>query len=202
MKRRTASLLAVLLTFAMFVAGCGGSSTNTGSAGSSASTQSQVQPTPAGGGAGAASAPAGAAGQCPTNNTKVFAKTRFVLRAAEAFGVFHRYLYKPYHKGAFAKGVNGRLRTFVKAGLAVLFIKRQVRLATEDAKANATLCNAVAAPLTQIKDTLSGAVDQLKNGDTSGIEGLNSVVSAVQGSAAKRGIAVPDSQTASPGFGG
>ena len=200
MTRRTAPLLAALLAVAVLVAGCAGGSTNTGAAGGSASTQSQAQPTQASG--GTASAPAGAAGQCPTDNTKVFAKTRFVLHAAEAFGVFHRYLYKPYRNGAFAKGTNSRLRAFVKAGLAVLFIKRQVRLATEDAKANPTLCNAVAAPLTQIKDTLSGAVDQLKNGDTSGIEGLNSVVSAVQGSAAKNGIAVPDSQTAPPGLGG
>ena len=201
MTRRTGQLLAALLTLAVLVAGCAGNSTNTGAAGGSASTQSQVQPTP-GSAAGATSAPAGAAGQCPTDNTKVFAKTRFVLHAAEAFGVFHRYLYKPYRKGAFTKGANGRTRSFVKAGVAVLFIKRQVRLATEDAKANPTLCNAVAAPLTQIRDTLSGAVDQLKNGDTSWIEGLNSVVSAVQGSASRNGIAVPDSQTASPGFGG
>lgn len=82
------------------------------------------------------------------------------------------------------------------------FIKRQVRLATEDAKANPTLCNAGAAPLTQLRDTLSGAVDQLKSGETRGIESLNSVISGVQGSAARHGIAVPDSQTASPGIGG
>ena len=38
----------------------------------------------------------------------------------------------------------------------MLFIKRQVRLATEDAKANPTLCKAITAPLAQIRDTLSG----------------------------------------------
>ncbi len=75
-------------------------------------------------------------------------------------------------------------------------------MVTEDAKANPTLGNAVASPLTQIKDTLSGAVDKLKSGDTSGIEGFNSVISTVQGSAAKRGIAVPDSPNAFPGPGG
>ena len=200
MTRRTAPLLAALLTVAVMLSGCGGSTTNSG-AGSNGSIQSQTQPSAVSTG-GATSAPTGAAGQCPTSNTKDFAKTRFVLHAAEAFGVFHRYLYKPYRNGAFAKGSSGRIRTFVKAGLAVLFIKRQVRLASEDVQANPTLCNAISAPLSQIRNTLSGAVDQLKSGDTSGIEGLNSVISGVQGSAARHGISVPDSQTASPGFGG
>ena len=201
MTRRTAPLLAALLTVAVMLSGCGGSTTNSG-AGSNGSIQSQTQPSAVSTG-GASSAPTGgAAGQCPTSNTKDFAKTRFVLHAAEAFGVFHRYLYKPYRNGAFAKGSSGRIRTFVKAGLAVLFIKRQVRLASEDVQANPTLCNAISAPLSQIRNTLSGAVDQLKSGDTSGIEGLNSVISGVQGSAARHGISVPDSQTASPGFGG
>jgi len=132
--RRSAPLLAVLLTLSVLLAGCGGGSGTAaggyGSSGGAGSGTSTSQPS-----GSAQSTPGTAAADCPTGgNTKDFAKTRFVLHAAEGFGVFHRYLYKPYRNGAFRKGASGRIRTFLKAGAAALFIKRQVRRATEDAK--------------------------------------------------------------------
>jgi len=194
--RRRAPLLAVLLALSVLLAGCGGSSgTASGGSGSSGGAgTSTSQPS-----GGAQSTPGTATADCPTGgNTKDFAKTRFVLHAAEGFGVFHRYLYKPYRSGAFRKGASGRIRTFLKAGAAALFIKRQVRLATEDAKANPTLCKAISAPLIQVRDTISGAVSQLRNGDVSGIEALNRVIGGIQGKASRNGISIPDNTTATP----
>lgn len=196
MTRRRAPLLAVLLALSVLLAGCGGSSgTASGGSGSSGGAgTSTSQPS-----GGAQSTPGTATADCPTGgNTKDFAKTRFVLHAAEGFGVFHRYLYKPYRSGAFRKGASGRIRTFLKAGAAALFIKRQVRLATEDAKANPTLCKAISAPLIQVRDTISGAVSQLRNGDVSGIEALNRVIGGIQGKASRNGISIPDNTTATP----
>jgi len=83
-------------------------------------------------------------------------------------------------------------------GAAALFIKRQVRLATEDVKANPTLCKAISAPLMQVRDSISGAVSQLRNGDVSGIEALNGVVGGIQGKASRNGVSIPDSTTATP----
>jgi hypothetical protein len=53
-------------------------------------------------------------------------------------------------------------------GLAALFVKREIRLASEDVKANPTLCKAIAAPLGKIGDAVQAAFDKLKTGDASG----------------------------------
>jgi len=187
--RRTPPIVAVLLAVSLLLTGCGGkSSTATGSSGGG-SSQSQASTAPQ----GQASTGAAAAGtQCPSSNTKNFAKTRFVLHTGEAFGAFHRYLYKPYQAGSFHKGTPGRLKAFVKAGAAALFIKRQVRLATEDVKANPTLCKAVAAPLAKVGDTISGAVNKLKGGDASGITDANTSIDGIKSSSASNGVAVKE----------
>jgi len=161
--RRTPPIVAVLLAVSLLLTGCGGkSSTATGSTGGG-SSQSQASAAPQ----GQASTGADAAGtQCPSSNAKNFAKTRFVLHTGEAFGAFHRYLYKPYQAGSFRKGSPGRIKAFVKAAAAALFIKRQVRLATEDVKANPTLCKAVAAPLAKV------GAESVKPGETRGVYAL------------------------------
>jgi len=117
--RRSAPLLAVLLTLSVLLAGCGGGSgTASGGYGSSGGAGAGTSTSQASG--GTQGTPGAATADCPTGgNTKDFAKTRFVLHAAEGFGVFHRYLYKPYRNGAFGKGASGRIRTFLKAGAAV-----------------------------------------------------------------------------------
>jgi len=114
------------------------------------------------------------------------AKTKFLAHTGLAFGAFHRYLYKPYQAGTFKKGANGRIKASVKAGLATLFIKREIRLASEDVKAN-PMCKAIAQPLAAIGDSVQAAVDKLKTGDASGINQVNSQVSSVEGASAKHG---------------
>jgi len=49
---------------------------------------------------------------------------------------FHRYLYTSPTGGHFKKGASGRITAFIKGGLAALFIKREVRLASQVVKAN------------------------------------------------------------------
>ena len=117
---------------------------------------------------------------CPSSNTIAFAKTKFVLHAGLAFGAFHRYLYKPFQAGTFKKGADGRVGAFIKGGLAALFIKREVRLASEDVKANPTLCKAIAAPLSKLGNTVQAAFDKLKGGDASGVTDANSLISTVE----------------------
>ncbi len=75
------------------------------------------------------------------------------------------------------------MTAFVKGGVAALFIKREIRLASEDVKANPTLCKAIAAPLAKIGDTVQGAFDKAKSGDTSGLEDVNTAIGSVTGKA-------------------
>ena len=187
MARLSVPVLAVVLALSILLSACGA---QTGAAGQPTAQNTSVT--------AVASGSASSGTSCPTSNTVVFAKTRFVLHAGEAFGVFHRYLYKPYRAGSFAHGAHGRLTAFIKAGLAALFIKREVRLAADDARANPTLCRVLVAPLAAIGNTISSAVSALRNGDASGLQAVNSAVSDAQSGAAKQGVTVPDNTTVTP----
>jgi hypothetical protein len=192
--RRTPLPVAVLLAMALLLTGCNGKSSNN-TANPPAQSQTQAGTPTDQASAQASTAPTSGT-DCPASNTKNFAKTRFVLHTAEGFGAFHRYLYKPFKAGAFAKGRSGRIKTFLKAGAAALFIKRQVRLASEDVKANPTLCNLIAAPLAKFGDTISGAVSKLKSGDTSGLEQANTDISGIESAAGSHGATIKENANA------
>jgi hypothetical protein len=186
-------VIPVIVTLVLAVGGCGKSGTASGpgsAPGRNSSTTAAAAPTSGG-------EPTVA---CPTSNTIAFAKTKFVTHTGEAFGVFHRYLYKPYRAGTFAgNSSKSRVLAFAKAGLAALFIKRQVRLATEDVKANPTLCRSIAAPLASIGDSITTAVDKLKSGDASGLTAANSAIAMVESRAGRAGDAVTEDPNAKIG---
>lgn len=188
MRRRAAPFLTVLLALSLLLAGCNNSAST--SAGASSSSSATAAPSN--------SASAGtAAVACQSTNTVTFAKTKFVLHTAEGFGAFHRYLYKPFKAGSFTSGgLKTKVVAFAKAGVAALFIKRQVRLATEDVKGNPTLCRAIAVPLTNLGNTISDAISKLKHGDPSGLEQANSTISGIEGTARKEGTAITENPNA------
>ena len=131
-------VLVISLTLVMFLAaGCKSSST-----------------TAAGGGVPATStASASAAPTACPSEASGFAKTKFVAHAALGFGAFHRYIYKPYRAGTFRSGAHGRLVAFIKAGLAALFIKREIRLAFAAAQNSPALCKLVVSPMRTVSET-------------------------------------------------
>ena len=182
---RVVRVLVMVLFPLLVIAGCGkGAQGGTALPSSSASaTDAAIPADPSEGAADAAPIDE----SCPTSNTIAFAKTKFVAHTGLAFGAFHRYLYKPFQAGTFNKGASGRIAAFIKGGLAALFVKREIRLASEDVKANPTLCKAIAAPLGKIGDTVQAAFDKLKTGDASGITSANSLISSVEGTSAKDG---------------
>jgi hypothetical protein len=192
MNRATRVLLVMLLPI-LVVTGCGPKSSS--SAAGSASSGASATALPADPSQSASDA-APIDTSCPTSNTKSFAKTKFVLHSGLAFGAFHRYLWKPYKANTFQKGSKGRIGAFVKGGLAALFIKREVRLASEDVKANPTLCKAIAAPLGQIGNSVQSAFDKLKGGDASGLTNVNNSISSVEGSSSKDGAPITEDENA------
>lgn len=188
-------MVPLMISLALLAGGCKSSSTN---ASTPAAPQSSVGASAPGTG-NTSAAPVDASG-CPTSNTTAFAKTKFVLHTGLAFGAFHRYLYKPYRAGTFTSG--GKLHRVIviaKAGTAALFIKREVRLASEDVKANPTLCKTLAAPLAKIGDGISGVVSKLKGGDTSGITDAQNSITSLEGQAANAGTTITENPNASIG---
>lgn len=184
MTRASRLLVLLVLLPLLMVGGCGTSS------GTASSESIPADPT----GTSADAQPID--GSCPTSNTISFAKTKFVLHSGLAFGAFHRYLYKPYQAGTFKKGASGRIAAFIKGGLAALFVKREIRLASEDVRADPTLCKAIAAPLAKIGDSVQSALDKLKGGDASGVTDVNSLISNVEGSSSKGGAPITENEDA------
>jgi hypothetical protein len=188
---RVSRILVALLLPLVLVAGCGPSSQNS-SAGSASASSQAIPSDPSGSTADAAPIDQ----SCPTSNTTAFAKTKFVLHSGLAFGAFHRWLWKPYKAGTFQKGAKGRITAFIKGGLAALFVKREIRLASEDVKASPALCKAIAAPLANIGNGVKAAFDKLKGGDASGITDVNSAISSVEGTSKKDGVEITENENA------
>jgi hypothetical protein len=171
-------ILVLSLTLVMFLAvGCKSSATS-----APASSTSATSPTVA-----ATACPAQASG---------FAKTKFIAHAALGFGAFHRYIYKPYRAGTFRSGAHGRLGAFIKAGLAALFIKREIRLAAAAAQNSPALCKLVLSPLRTVSETVQAGVDKLKGGDASGIGAVQNSISQVESGASSQGASITEDQNA------
>lgn len=200
---RTASLgpmvLGLVLALATLLTGCKGSSTTSSAPPpAQSSTQSSTgasAATGAGGSAGAvvrgSSSPSPAATACPTQNTRSFAKTRFVGDVGGAAFLIRRYLYQPYRQGKFVKGASGRRIALVKAAAAAAASAKLLKNASENAKANPTLCRTIAAPLSHLTD----AVSSLTHGgsfDPGTLAGLDGGISNLLGAASSAGIAVKE----------
>ena len=190
MRNRAVAAVMSLFLVTLVATGCKSSTTSTPSSTSAAAQGTSSSATASTPGTTAAAA------QCPTSNSTGFAKTKFVLHAGLAFGAFHRYLYKPLQAGTYKSGAHGRIRAFITAGLAALYIKREVRLAYGDVTANPTLCKAIAAPLRSVGDDISAAVTKLKGGDPSGITAIQSTVTSVESSSSANGDAVQEDPNA------
>lgn len=189
--RRMPALLVVAPMLLTGACGGGETTTTTPAAGASASA-------PAGGAGASASAPAavGADG-CPTENTRSFAKTRFAADLGGAAFLVNRYIYQPYSTKKFEKGASGRRLALVKGAAAAAASVKLLDNATENAKANPTLCRSLAAPLTQLSGTLKGLTGSLTSGSFNPalLGGLGGAVSGLLGKAGQAGVPVTETPT-------
>jgi hypothetical protein len=182
--KRWLVLVVSLALLACLAAGCKSSSTAAAGGGASATATATAT-------AGASAAPTA----CPSEASG-FAKTKFLAHAALGFGAFHRYIYKPYRAGAFRSGAHGRLTAFIKAGLAALFIKREVRLAAAAAQNSPALCKLILSPLRTVSETVQAAVSQLRQGDAAGIGAVESAISQVKSQASSQGANIVENANA------
>jgi hypothetical protein len=180
MTKRLLGLVVSLALVAFLAAGCKSSSTT--AAGSGAPATSAVS---------ASAAPT----SCPSEASG-FAKTKFVAHAALGFGAFHRYIYKPYRFGTFRSGAHGRLAAFIKAGLAALFVKREIRLAFAAAQNSPALCKLVVSPMRTVSETVQAAVSKLRHGDASGVSSVESAISQVESQASGQGANIVENASA------
>jgi len=180
MAKRLLGLVVALTLVAFLAAGCKSSSTAAAGGGGSATSAASASAAPA---------------SCPSEASG-FAKTKFAAHAALGFGAFHRYIYKPYRAGTFRSGAHGRLAAFIKAGLAALFVKREIRLAFAAAQNSPALCKVVVSPMRTVSETVQAAVSNLKHGDASGIGAVESAISQVESQASSQGAKIVENASA------
>jgi hypothetical protein len=162
----------------------------------SSSSSSTVNSSSANGNNVAASA---TPGTCPTENTKSFAKTRFVADVALAGGAFKRYIYSPAKAGQFQKGAHGKVLALVKAAAAGAFTINRLGAAKDAAQANPTLCKLLVAPIAKFSASVSNLIGQAKGGsiDPSAVTSGNDFLNELHGAASQGGAAFTDNTNAS-----
>ena len=96
----------------------------------------------------------------------------------------------------FRSGAHGRLVAFIKAGLAALFIKREIRLAFAAAQNSPALCKLVVSPMRTVSETVQAAVSKLKHGDASGVGSVETAISQVESQAPSQGANIVENASA------
>jgi hypothetical protein len=176
--RRILPLL--LIVVALMAAGCGSSSSSSSPSGSSGSSSSQ--------------SPGGTSTQSQVH----FAKTKFVLHAALAFGVFHHFIYKPFKNGDLRHPLLHKL-TFVKAALAGLFVVHEIKLALAAARGD-KLLSKVVAPLDALSSKISTLASGLKHGkvDTSSVNSAESATQQIKSESSAAGQPISETTAGAP----
>lgn len=168
------------LALSLALAGCGPAATSasSGTAGSASTS--------------AGSATATSSAGCPTENTTAFAKTRFVADVGLAAGSFHRYIYKPWRAGTFAKGAHGRTLALVKAAGTAVADAKLLKDAADNAKANPTLCTSIYGPLSKASAALDDLKGKLESGDLTSISGIEGSIQSVLTGSRTSGLPVTE----------
>lgn len=143
-------------------------------------------------GSSSSSSSAGGSSVSASTSTTHFAKTKFLLHAGLAFGAFHHFIYKPIKAGDLAHPFLHKL-TFIKAGLAALFVYHELKLAAIDVKSSKIL-SALFSPLTLAANKISALKNSITAGHVSAsdISGLDSSLSSIGGTAASKGQSISD----------
>ncbi len=127
-----------------------------------------------------------------------FAKTKFVLHGALAYGAFHRYIYKPYRAGAFRQGAEGRRTAMIKAGAAGLFVATQLRAMRQDALSDDTL-RPIANKIGALIPAVALLSTALKGGnlDPTGLTNASGSFDGIVSAAQSAGVNIPLNKTPS-----
>lgn len=188
MKIVRAAAIPALLSLSLVTA-CGPSS----STAASTSTTNASSAASATDSASASNAAATPAQPCPTTNTAAFAKTRFATDIGLAAGTFHRYLWKPYQAGTFAKGANGRVSAIVKGGATAAFDVKMLMNAEKNVKANPTLCKVLYAPITEAVAELGNAKTSLLSGDLHPVKDVEAMFKSIESGSTSGGVPITES---------
>jgi hypothetical protein len=131
--------------------------------------------------------------------TKVhFAKTKFALHAGLAFGVFHRWIYKPFKRDELQHPLRHKV-AFAKALAAGAFVLHEIRLARADAAHSAVLSHVVV-PLLAVASSVAVIHAALRHhrADASAINSANSSIGQAHSASSAAGQPIRETTAGAP----
>jgi len=110
----------------------------------------------------AQSSPPRVAAITQTHQASALAVPKFIFHAGLAFGAFHHFIYLPFKAGKFTSGSTfSKIKNYVLAGGAALFIYHETKLALADAQQNKVL-KVLVTPLTAAVALFNTIVSKIK----------------------------------------
>lgn len=200
----TATVAALSLTA---LTACGSDSSNSASSATSAASGAAASATSSVSGDASSNSSASGSGEasssasssssakpidCPTENTRKFAKTRFATDIGLTAGTFHRYLWKPYKAGTFQKGADGRTKALIKGGATAALDLKLLDNAVKNAQANPTLCKTIAQPLGTAVENVKNMKGDLTSGNFASIMAANTALSQIMSGSQQQGIKIDE----------
>ena len=165
------------ITVLALVAGCtaGASSPASGRSGHSASAITAVS----------------SASPCPAGQTKKFARALYVTDAGLAAGAFTKWIYAPYTKSAFARGVTGRPGAIAKAAAASGYVVSQLQEVKASAQSDPALCRLTIGAIDKLTSTVRAIGARAKAGSVSPAQVTSAAafLSRLQAASAEAGAA-------------
>jgi hypothetical protein len=127
-----------------------------------------------------------------------FAKTKFLVHAGLAFGVFHRWIYKPFKAGYFSHPLSHKI-AFVKGLIAAAFVYHEVKLAREDAS-HSRLLSKVVLPLASVASAalLIRSALQHHHADAAAINGADASISSAKAASSAAGQPITETTKGAP----
>ena len=200
----TATVAALSLTA---LTACGSDSSNSASSATSAASGAAASATSSASGDASSNSSASGSGEasssasssssakpidCPTENTRKFAKTRFATDIGLTAGTFRRYLWKPYKAGTFQKGADGRTKALIKGGATAALDLKLLDNAVKNAQANPTLCKTIAQPLGTAVENVKNMKGDLTSGNFASIMAANTALSQIMSGSQQQGIKIDE----------
>lgn len=124
----------------------------------------------------------------------VLAVPKFIFHAGLAFGAFHHFIYLPFRAGKFTSGgFLSKLKAYVVAGGAALFVYHETKLALEDAQQNKAL-KLLVSPLTAVVAAFNTIVAKIKshNLDTGTVTSAEAAVTTIESQAKGSGSSISE----------
>lgn len=143
--------------------------------------------------AGAQSAPRPAA-VTTVHTASLIAVPKFIFHAGLAFGAFHHFIYEKFKNGDFTNvGFLTKIKNYIEAGLAAVFIYHEVKLALEDAQQNKVL-KLLVTPLTAAVALFNKIVSEVKGHSltSSTVNSSQSSVGSIESLASKAGSTIKE----------